>query len=180
MFDTFDDLLLSNDNVAAAGGYVMEAWVKADVPGANTAKITDYAGTERISFAGSTSAANPAIGPLGNKTHIEMRMSNTTYRVGGRLPIELDNNWHYALAEFIVTDAITDPTHIKGVMRLTIDGQADVNPDGGKTTFGDDIINAATGESGAKIAVGTRSTVSITNPGGSGDNLEGLVFQPKV
>jgi hypothetical protein len=176
MFETVEGQLLLNENVVTAGGFIMEAWFKHDLTsGSGTGKVIDYGGFERIQFAGSNSGA----GALNNKTQFEFRMSNTTHRVGGRQPIELDNQWHYALAEFIVTDG-SDLTNVRGQMRITIDGQSDVKVDGGKTNAGDNAINTFTGDFASKLAIGTRSTVNPANPGGSGDNLEGLVYQPKV
>jgi hypothetical protein len=184
MFESLAARLLLNDDpdnpsaatIKSTGGFVMEAWFKHDeVTGSGTGKVIDYGGYERIQFAGSGSGVNP----LNNKTQFEFRTSNLGHRVGGRLPAELDNNWHYALAEFVVTDA-TDPANLLGQMRITVDGQADVKVNGGKTNQGDNAINANTLEYTSKIAIGTRSTVNPANPGGSGDNLEGLVYQPKV
>jgi len=176
MFETSEGQLLLNANVVDAGGFIMEAWFKHDLmSGSGTGKVIDYGGYERIQFAGS----NSGFGALNNKTQFEFRMSNTAHRVGGRQPIELDNQWHYALAEFIVTDG-SDLANVLGQMRITIDGQSDVKLDGGKTSAGDDAINTFTGDFASKLAIGTRSTVNPANPGGSGDNLEGLVYQPKV
>ena len=159
--------LINNAAVVANGGFIMEAWFKhADTPGSGTGKVIDYGGFERIQFGSSTSGEHK----------IDFRMSNTTHTVGGQAPNMDDNQWHYALAEFVVTDG-TNLANVLGEMRITLDGFQQVKVDGGKTNAGD---IAGGGTPTSTIAIGNRPTVTAAGAVSSGDNLEGLVFQPKT
>lgn len=168
LLSTIDKTLLKNDAVVAAGGFTMEVWFKTDgISNGNTGKVIDYGGYERIQFAGTFPA-----GQNGGRGQLDLRLSNTAWRVGGNGPDTDDDQWHHAIAEFKVTNG-SNLASVVGDISITVDGMTQTVVGAAKTNAGDNI--------NPSIGIGNRPTVGAGNAANTtGDNFQGLMYQPKV
>jgi hypothetical protein len=148
-------LLLSNAEIAVAGGFTMECWFKWNGAG-NVNAIIDYAGTEKIVIP--TDSPVPGL--------VQMLISGT-----GAIPIGVvaAGEWHYVAVVFDTEGQPlnTDGT-INGVVRTYLDGLAPMSVATGamKDNFGDSLVRG--------IGIGQHPL------GFDLDFFAGLVFEPRV
>ena len=149
---TENTLLLSNDQIVAAGGFVMECWFWWN--GAGTVNsIIDYAGTEKIVLDGTSG-------------ELAMLIAGT-----GRVPIGTvqPGEWHYVA---VVFDTLGDPATVEGFATGTLTCYLDslapavVREGAIKDNFGDSLIRS--------IGIGQHPN------GFAADFFDGLTYEPRV
>ncbi len=145
-------LSLSNDLIAAAGGFTYETWFNWN-GGGNVNSIIDYAGTEKLVI------------PIADGGVVKMRFDSGSPDVD--LGTAIAGQWHYAAVVFDTEGAGVNGGAITGTLRTYFDTLTPIETwDVTKAAFGDSL-NRPIGIAKHPIGFG-------------GDFFDGLVYEPKI